>query len=83
MKDLVDLVLLVEDGVAADDALRQAIEHVFRVRGSHPVPTDLPVPSTVWQRPFEYLAAEIGLSISSYREAHRLVAEHWRRVQIL
>lgn len=82
VKDLVDLLLLLEDGVPADPALRQVVEHVFRVRGTHPIPTDVLLPSAEWGRPFQHLAEEIGMSTTSYREAHRLVAAHWRRVQV-
>jgi hypothetical protein len=79
VKDLVDLVLLVQDGVLADGRLYTAVEHVFTVRGSHGIPAELGLPPASWQLPFQQLATEIGLHVTSYRDAHALVAEHWRR----
>lgn len=79
VKDLVDLVLLVQDGVRADHRLCVTVTHVFTVRGSHRVPAELGLPPASWQLPFQQLATEIGLPVTSYRDAHALVAEHWRR----
>ncbi len=81
VKDLVDLVLLVQDGVPADGRLRSTIAHVFTVRGSHAVPAEVPLPPASWRLPFERMAAEIGLPVTSYRDAHTLVAEHWQQVR--
>lgn len=79
VKDLVDLVLLVEDGVPADRRLVDSVKHVFAVRRTHPMPTALGPPPAAWQQPFEVLANEIGLDTSSHEAAHNLVAKHWRR----
>jgi Nucleotidyl transferase AbiEii toxin, Type IV TA system len=81
VKDLLDLFLLVRDGAPADRRLCGTIERVFTVRGSHVVPAELPLPPASWQLPFERMAAEIGLPVVSYRDAHTLVAEHWRRAR--
>jgi len=44
VKDLVDLVLLIEDGLVADAALVNVVRHVFVVRGTHPFPNVIPDP---------------------------------------
>lgn len=81
VKDLVDLVLLIEDGVPADAALAARVSHVFTVRKAHAVPTDLPAPPTAWQAPYTVLAQEIGLSDASYTNAHEIVAAHWQQAR--
>ena len=79
VKDLIDLVLLIEDGVPADADLVSVARHLFGVRHEQPVPCELgPVPSS-WQEPFPVLAAEVGLSTTSHDEARALVAAHWQR----
>lgn len=77
VKDLVDLVLLVEDGVAADAALVARVRHVFAVRRSHDVPMVLSGPPEEWAGSFAGLAAEVGLGALSAQEANGIVAAHW------
>lgn len=81
VKDLVDLVLLVEDGVAADAALVERVRHVFAVRRTHRPPDDLDPPPVSWREPFARMAAEVGLDGLAYTQAHDLVAAHWRRAR--
>jgi hypothetical protein len=78
VKDLVDLYLLVEDGVPADSALADRVGLVFDARRAHAVPGELPTPPVAWHDPFAVLAAEIGLTDLSCADAHSTVAEHWR-----
>jgi hypothetical protein len=79
VKDLVDLVLLVEDGVPADRALVHRVRHVFNVRRVHAMPHRLPDPPQGWGAPYSVLAAEIGLDNLSHQDAHVIVATHWRK----
>lgn len=79
VKDLVDLVLLVEDSVPADRALHAAVHRIFTVRGTHVVPERIPDPPVGWDQPFVRLIEEVGLPEITLAEAHALVADHWRR----
>lgn len=78
VKDLVDLFLLIEDGVPADSALVDRVEHVFGVRRAHPVPGELLDPPAAWHDPFAVLATEIGLPDLACADAHSITAKHWR-----
>jgi hypothetical protein len=78
VKDLVDLALLVRDGVPADAKLCHAVRHVFRVRGTHHVPTELGVLPAAWPVPFAKMVHEIGLTEISALAAHETVEAHWR-----
>lgn len=80
-KDLVDLVLLIQDGVEADTELVARVRHVFAVRRAHDIPTELPEPPEEWAGPFSRLAGEVGLEPLSVREANEIVAAHWRRAR--
>lgn len=83
VKDLLDLVLLIEDGVVPDGALVAREQRVCTVRGTHDVPAQLTPPPDSWERPFTRLAAEVGLDITSAAQAHDMVAGHWSRAQSL
>ncbi len=61
VKDLVDLVLLVESDTLDLVRLRQSIEATFRRRDTHPVPPSLEPPPQTWAGPFADLASECGL----------------------
>ncbi|NES13371.1 MULTISPECIES: nucleotidyl transferase AbiEii/AbiGii toxin family protein [Micromonospora] len=81
VRDLVDLVLLVEDGVPADAELVRRVHHVFTIRRTHAVPDDLPDPPPSWAARYEVLAAEIGLAVTSSTEAHKIVSGHWQQAR--
>ncbi len=60
VKDLVDLALIAELSSLDGADLRQQVETVFRLRGTHPPPTALPLPPSDWATPFRRLAHEVG-----------------------
>lgn len=62
VKDLVDLLLLIESGTLDVDREGQCIEATFRRRDTHPVPSSLEPPPQAWAGPFAELAGKCGLS---------------------
>lgn len=48
MKDLVDLVLLIENGLRPDRELVSVTRHVFVVRATHALPLSIPGPPSSW-----------------------------------
>lgn len=67
VKDLVDLVLLIEDGVLGDAQLAATVRRVFAVRGSGAPLQSLGPPPVGWVTPFAAWADELNLR---YRTAH-------------
>jgi hypothetical protein len=61
VKDLVDMVLLIQLGGMSKEALAKAIRATFERRGTHKLPTSLPVPPRDWAKPFAALANECKL----------------------
>jgi hypothetical protein len=59
VKDLVDLVLLIEDGLAPDHGLVSVARHVFTVRATHPLPHALPDPPPSWGDTYQHQAADL------------------------
>jgi hypothetical protein len=65
VRDLVDMVLLIESGTLRPDAVAEAIDATFRRRASHAVPEELFAPPKAWASQFARLAAECRLEISA------------------
>ena len=56
IKDLVDLILLIEDGLRPDKSLADVVRHVFTIRNTHPCPADIPDPPPRWRSEYPELA---------------------------
>lgn len=61
VKDLVDMVLLINTGTLNRETLKNALQRVFRVRGTHPIPAQLNPPPQSWNTPYHRLATECSL----------------------
>jgi hypothetical protein len=61
VRDLVDMVLLIQSGTLAKAKVADAIRVTFDRRRTHAMPTSLPQPPTGWHKPYEGLAKECGL----------------------
>ena len=61
VKDLVDLLLLIQSNELDRSRLRAALEATFKQRKTHLLPTKFPDPPSNWEKPFQQLAKEVGL----------------------
>lgn len=80
VKDLVDLVLLVESGLEADKDLAETIQHVFAVRATHILPMRLPDPPPTWIDIYPALAAGLTEASPQLDAALNLVRGFWALV---
>lgn len=62
VKDLVDLVLLIERGHLDAGRLRRDVADTFAHRKTHPLPRTLEPPPDFWQPTFARMAAECGIA---------------------
>ena len=62
VRDLVDMVLLIQSGMLLHNKVTEAIRVTFECRKTHSLPGTLPVPSAEWQNPYRALARECNLS---------------------
>jgi hypothetical protein len=76
-RDLPDMVLLIEDGLAPDARLFDIVEHVFDTRNTHPVPADLPDAPALWAGSYEELTRDLDVGPRTLDEAVRAVREFW------
>jgi hypothetical protein len=62
VRDLVDMVLLIQSATLVRSRVIEAIRVTFERRKTHAFPSTLPVPPADWQKPYEALARECNLS---------------------
>jgi hypothetical protein len=77
VKDLTDLVLLIEVGLAPSTRVRAAVERVFGARATHALPTGLPSPPASWEATFATQAAEVGVAARDLQTAVAVVDDFW------
>jgi len=77
VRDLVDLVLILEHDPPATERVSSAIDATFQRRRTHPVPDVVPGPPSDWGKPFAALAADCGMD-QTVATAHQRVEVFWR-----
>lgn len=82
VKDLVDMVLLIDSGLLSSGNLKPAVEATFASRKTHPVPASLPLPPSFWSSPYTALAEDLRLSARTLAEAYDLLEAFWQERQL-
>ncbi|MFE7796436.1 nucleotidyl transferase AbiEii/AbiGii toxin family protein [Nocardia sp. NPDC057440] len=77
VKDLVDLVLLIENGLRSDPTLVAIVQHVFTIRNTHPCPTTIPDPPPRWAAEYPEFAAKLTESEADLPSALALLRGFW------
>jgi predicted nucleotidyltransferase component of viral defense system len=73
VKDLADIVLLIDDGLLPTATLLATIRHVFDSRSTHTVPTDLTDPPAGWTARYSELAEQLDVTAHTLNEAMNLL----------
>lgn len=77
VKDLPDLVLLIEDGLAPDAELYGVAAHVFDARGLQSVPEVFPDPPSGWDERFTSIAESTDIRAKDLGSAVEFVRAFW------
>ena len=77
VRDLVDLVILREQGLLDPAVLAEAVRQVWLERDATPPPTSLPSLPVSWPDRYERLAAAHGLSATTFLSAIVIVSTLW------
>jgi predicted nucleotidyltransferase component of viral defense system len=80
VRDLVDLVLLVEHDLLVSDRLAEAIRRVWAERDGADPPAALPPLPQSWPARYERLAAEHGAVTPTFADADRVIRDTWDRM---
>ena len=78
VKDLADLVLLVELGLPDAEQVRHALRATFERRRTHKPPRALDPPPEEWADPYAALAVECGLKLTTLQVAFAYIAAYWQ-----
>lgn len=77
VKDLIDLVLLLEVVTSNPMRLRHAVTRTFTTRNKQAVPIRLEPPPETWESEFRRIAQQVGLHTESVTEAFAMVSAFW------
>jgi Nucleotidyl transferase AbiEii toxin, Type IV TA system len=77
VRDLPDMVLLIEDGLEPTPELFSIVAQLFEARADHPVPVELPDPPAFWHENYPALASDLDVSAKTLDEAIAVVRTFW------
>ena len=82
VRDLVDLVLLIEYGLPPMEQVVRALHATFNKRETHPLPGKLAPPPEGWREPYAALAAEHAVRHNTMEAAYEHVISYWNQLGI-
>lgn len=77
VKDLADLILLIESQLAPDPSLVDTVRHVFAVRATHPVPVQIDAPPPSWEALYPGIAQGLTDTPADLDSALALLRSFW------
>lgn len=80
VKDLADLVLIVESGGLDPRRVAASTRTTFERYGTHPIPDEAPAAPAEWREPYEALARELALGARTIEDAQSTIARFWSLV---
>ncbi|MEA1928585.1 MAG: nucleotidyl transferase AbiEii/AbiGii toxin family protein [Candidatus Auribacterota bacterium] len=78
VKDLADLVLLIEYGLPEARVVVRAIRATFDRRDTHTIPKDLKIPPREWEPVYNNFVRDFNLPASTINEALERVTTYWK-----
>ena len=82
VRDLVDLVLLLENDYLDDDRCRAAVRTTFLQRATHKLPGDLSDPPRGWTSDYASLVEDLDVQADSLPSAFSLIRSWWIRLDV-
>ncbi len=80
VKDLIDMLLLIEQGLPLSAHLRESIRTTFDRYARHPLPSVLPLPPPEWQRTFPAMAKALDLPVTDHLQAYTILQNFLSRL---
>lgn len=77
VRDLPDMVLLIDDGLEPTPELFSIVSRLFEARAESALPVDLPDPPSFWRENYPALATDLDVSAKTLDEAMTLVQDFW------
>ncbi|MFK4495082.1 nucleotidyltransferase AbiEii toxin of type IV toxin-antitoxin system [Dermacoccus sp. SAI-028] len=79
VKDLVDLVLIIESGALDAARFAERVDVVFRVRDGAAAPADLPAPPASWPTPYAAMVADLDVTSRTSDTAYAFVRTFYQK----
>lgn len=76
-RDLVDLVIYIDQGFKDKELLKKEISLTFKTRNTHDVPKVILEPSKDWEKPYQNLASKWGASKTDLNQAFEYLSSFW------
>ena len=80
VKDLVDLVLMLDKDAPAPDSLKPAIQATFDHRRTHDIPITIPAAPPTWASSFTSMAQQVNLSETTIEAAVTRMNDYWKKI---
>jgi len=80
VKDLVDLVLILDKDAPARELVKPAIEATFIHRGTHEIPLTIPAAPPTWTSSFTAMAMQVNISETTVEGAIARLNHYWRGI---
>jgi hypothetical protein len=80
VKDLVDLLILIDRGALDADELRTALRATFETRRRQELPRVLPPPPPQWRDEFQFLATETSIAATELDAAFERLTHFWNQL---
>lgn len=81
VRDLVDLVILIEGGLVAPKEVLRVAEAVFSSRATHSLPVQIVDPPTGWVDEYERMAADLEIGAKTVDQGMAKVRDFWSQAQ--
>lgn len=81
VRDLADLMLVIEDGLRPDASLLRTVRGVFDARGTHPLPDHVPDPPESWTLTYGTIAADLDVAAQAVPDAMEILRRFWLSVR--
>ncbi len=83
VRDLMDLVLLIENGLPESTQITRALQATFTRRNTHTLPLQLEPPPDNWKEPYAALAAEHNMSYETIETAYECLVTYWNKLAFI
>jgi hypothetical protein len=80
VKDLVDLVLILDKDAPAPESVKPAIEATFIHRGTHDIPVAIPPAPPTWTSSFTAMAKQVNISETTVEGAVARMNHYWKGI---
>jgi hypothetical protein len=80
VKDLADILLLMNLGLPRSVVVKQAVNEIFAARRTHEIPKAIETPPVSWASSFAAMAGELGLSEKTLDRGTTRLNEYWTKL---